>query len=117
MAHPTAETLMRSRQVERQGDPLWQDVHSTYSFTLIPSLPSLSAVEIVLPPCPRCLCGEFCLLLPLPFLRRDIADIGRIRRSRIDAMIAATTILAGARLATLDKRDSKVFVPHGLKLV
>jgi predicted nucleic acid-binding protein len=40
-----------------------------------------------------------------------------LARFRIDAMIAATAILAGARLATLDKGDFKVFVPHGLKLV
>jgi predicted nucleic acid-binding protein len=48
---------------------------------------------------------------------RLFTAIGRIRRFRIDAMIAATAILAGARLATLDKGDFKVFVPHGLKLV
>ena len=43
--------------------------------------------------------------------------IGRVRRLRIDAMIAATAILADARLATSNKDDFKMFVPHGLKLV
>jgi predicted nucleic acid-binding protein len=43
--------------------------------------------------------------------------IGRLRRLRIDAMIAATAILADARLATSNKDDFKMFVPHGLKLV
>jgi predicted nucleic acid-binding protein len=43
--------------------------------------------------------------------------VGRVRRVRIDAMIAATAILADARLATSNKDDFKMFVPHGLKLV
>jgi predicted nucleic acid-binding protein len=43
--------------------------------------------------------------------------IGRVRRVRIDAMIAATAILAGARLATSNQGDFKTFVPHGLELV
>jgi predicted nucleic acid-binding protein len=43
--------------------------------------------------------------------------IGRVRRVRIDAMIAATAILAGATLATSNKADFKTFVPHGLELV
>ena len=43
--------------------------------------------------------------------------IGRIRRLRVDAMIAATAVVAGARLATSNREDYKVFLPHGLKLV
>ena len=43
--------------------------------------------------------------------------IGRIRRLRIDAMIAATAIVAGASLATSNTEDFKLFLPHGLKLV
>ena len=43
--------------------------------------------------------------------------IGRIRRLRIDTMIAATAIVAGARLATLNTEDFKTFVPLGLELV
>ena len=42
---------------------------------------------------------------------------GRIRRLRVDAMIAATAIVASARLATSNTEDFKTFVPHGLKLV
>lgn len=42
---------------------------------------------------------------------------GRIRRLRVDAMIAATAIVASARLATSNTEDFKPFVPHGLKLV
>jgi predicted nucleic acid-binding protein len=43
--------------------------------------------------------------------------IGRIRRFRVDAMIAATAVVAGASLATSNTEDFKVFLPHGLKLV
>jgi len=42
---------------------------------------------------------------------------GRIRRLRVDAMIAATAIAASARLATSNTEDFKTFVPRGLKLV
>jgi predicted nucleic acid-binding protein len=42
--------------------------------------------------------------------------IGRIRRLRVDTMIAATAVVAGARLATSNTEDFKVFLPHGLKL-
>ena len=43
--------------------------------------------------------------------------VGRTRRLRIDAMIAATAIVAGARLATSNAQDFKAFVPHGLTIV
>ena len=43
--------------------------------------------------------------------------IGRTRRLRTDAMIAATAIVAGARLATSNAEDFKAFVPHGLTIV
>jgi len=42
---------------------------------------------------------------------------GRIRRLRVDAMIAATAIVASARLATSNTEDFKTFLPHGLKLI
>ena len=42
--------------------------------------------------------------------------IGRVRRLRVDAMVAATAIVAGARLATSNTEDFNTFVPHGLKL-
>lgn len=42
---------------------------------------------------------------------------GRKRTLRIDAMIAATAIVAGASLATNNSKDFNVFVPHGLKLI
>jgi predicted nucleic acid-binding protein len=41
---------------------------------------------------------------------------GRRRGSRFDCLIAATTILAQADVATVNQTDFKVFVPHGLKL-
>ncbi len=41
---------------------------------------------------------------------------GAKRRTRLDTMIAATAILAGARLATVNPADFQPFVPHGLKL-
>ena len=43
--------------------------------------------------------------------------IGRVRRLRVNAMVAATAIVAGARLATSNSEDFKTIVPHGLKLV
>jgi len=42
---------------------------------------------------------------------------GRLRRLRVDAIIAATAIVAGASLATGNKRDFLPFVEHGLKLI
>lgn len=39
------------------------------------------------------------------------------RRHRFDTMIAASTILAGAELATVNPQDFHPFVPHGLKLL
>ena len=41
---------------------------------------------------------------------------GSKRRTRLDTMIAATAILAGAELATVDPDDFKVFLAHGLNL-
>jgi predicted nucleic acid-binding protein len=41
---------------------------------------------------------------------------GSKRRTRLDAMIAATAILAGAELATANPDDFASFVAHGLKL-
>ena len=42
---------------------------------------------------------------------------GRVRRLRVDAMIAATALLANARLATNNQDDFAVFRPFGLKLM
>lgn len=42
--------------------------------------------------------------------------LGRPRRLRIDAMIAATAVLAGAPLATDNLEDFTAFVAHGLRL-
>ena len=41
---------------------------------------------------------------------------GSKRRTRMDVMIAAAAILAGAELATTNADDFQAFVPHGLKL-
>ena len=41
---------------------------------------------------------------------------GSKRRTRLDAIIAATAIFAGAELATVNAKDFEPFVPHGLKL-
>jgi predicted nucleic acid-binding protein len=56
---------------------------------------------------------------------RDCADMaarlwagaGRLRRLRVDAMIAAQAIRAGARLATNNRADFEAFVPMGLALL
>jgi predicted nucleic acid-binding protein len=42
---------------------------------------------------------------------------GRKRAIRVDAMIAATALVAGVPLATNNRSDFSVFVPHGLKLL
>jgi predicted nucleic acid-binding protein len=42
---------------------------------------------------------------------------GRKRSLRVDAMIAATAIVAGARLATGNRGDFAPFLPLGLELV
>ena len=42
---------------------------------------------------------------------------GRLRRLRVDAIVAAAAIVAGASLATDNKRDFLPFVEHGLKLI
>jgi predicted nucleic acid-binding protein len=42
--------------------------------------------------------------------------VGRSRRLRLDAMIAATAISRQARLATLNIEDFALFEPHGLEL-
>jgi len=42
---------------------------------------------------------------------------GSNRRTRLDTMIAASAILAGAELATVNPGDFKPFVPLGLKLL
>ena len=42
--------------------------------------------------------------------------IGRKRHLRVDTMIAATAIVAGAPLATGNREDFQPFLAHGLKL-
>jgi len=43
--------------------------------------------------------------------------VGRVRRLRVDAMIAATAIVANARFATCNKPDFQPFTAHGLQLI
>lgn len=59
----------------------------------------------------------------LPFDESAAALAGKLffltgsqRRTRLDSMIAATAILVGAELATVNPEDFQPFVPHGLKL-
>jgi predicted nucleic acid-binding protein len=42
---------------------------------------------------------------------------GSKHRTRLDTMIAATAIVAGAELATVNGGDFAAFVPHGLRLL
>jgi predicted nucleic acid-binding protein len=76
----------------------------------------------VIPPQIRTM-REFLSQEPLPFLvpqAREAARlfnaVKRVRRLRVDAMIAATAILADATLATSNTADFQCFVPYGLKL-
>lgn len=66
---------------------------------------------------------EFLSGEPLPFLVPQAREASRLfnavkraRRLRVDAMIAATAILADATLATSNTADFQCFVPYGLKL-
>ena len=43
-------------------------------------------------------------------------QVGRVRRLRVDTMIAAAAILADARLATRNRADFEAFQPLGLRL-
>ena len=43
--------------------------------------------------------------------------VGRVRRLRVDAMIAATAIVANARFATSNITDFQPFAAHGLQLI
>src|SRR5476651_954111 len=61
------------------------------------------------------------LPMKLPFahrLRVDESKIatGRLRRLRVDAIVAATAMVAGASLVTGNKSEFLPFVEHGLKL-
>jgi len=60
-------------------------------------------------------------ILPFDSVRAQLAAqlfnaTTRLRRLRVDAMIAATAIEQKAALATLNISDFKLFVPHGLEL-
>ena len=41
---------------------------------------------------------------------------GRRRGSRFDCLIAATVVLAGAEVATVNQSDFRLFTPHGLRI-
>jgi len=60
-------------------------------------------------------------IIPLDESAADLAGdlyglTGSKRSTRLDTMIAATAILAGAELATVNREDFEPFVTHGLKL-
>jgi predicted nucleic acid-binding protein len=59
----------------------------------------------------------------LPFTEAEAREaarlfnaVGRRRSLRVDAMIAATALTAGASLATNNREDFAPFVPYGLEL-
>ncbi len=61
-------------------------------------------------------------ILPLGEIEAQSAAVGfrslnKPRRLRVDAMIAATAIVANAHLATNNSKDFLPFVPHGLILL
>jgi predicted nucleic acid-binding protein len=60
----------------------------------------------------------------IPFSANEAAEAarlwnetGRSRKARIDAMIAATALVAGASLATENSDDFRVFTEYGVRLV
>ncbi len=60
----------------------------------------------------------------LPFTKADAEFAGQLfqapgvkRAQRLDTMIAATAILEGAELATVNVSDFAPFIPFGLKLL
>ncbi len=60
----------------------------------------------------------------LPFTKADAEFAGQLfqapgvkRAQRLDTMIAATAILGGAELATVNVSDFAPFIPFGLKLL
>ena len=60
----------------------------------------------------------------LPFVKETAAEAARLfnstgsnRRLRVDAMIAASSIIEGARLATENETDFTAFTTEGLQLV
>lgn len=55
--------------------------------------------------------------LPAIEAARLFNAVNRSRRFRVDAMVAATSIISGARLATKNRSDFEPFVAHGLNLV
>ena len=51
-------------------------------------------------------------------LAAQLFQIAGVKRAqRMDTMIAATAILSGAELATVNTQDFALFVPYGLKLL
>jgi predicted nucleic acid-binding protein len=48
---------------------------------------------------------------------RLVNAVERVRRLRVDAMVAAAAIAGGGRLATMNTADFALFVPHGLELM
>ncbi len=61
-------------------------------------------------------------ILPFDEMQADQAArlfnaTGRLRRLRVDTIVAATALVAGASLATANRRDFLPFVEHGLKLI
>lgn len=44
-------------------------------------------------------------------------QVNRIRRLRVDVMIAATAIIERAELATENEKDFQLFTPFGLRLI
>jgi len=52
-----------------------------------------------------------------PFNSQGLAPQEAHRSLWVDAMIAGTATVAGARLATNSRSDFDAFVPHGLQLI
>ena len=91
------------------------------------SASSVAWTEFRSRPVPSVRVHALCMLLGsriVPFaqveaeLAAQLFQIPGVNRSqRLDTMIAATAILAGAELATVNTGDFTAFVPHGLKLL
>ena len=110
LAHDTPEAAQLIKWA-RSGETLVTAMPSWFEFICGPVTP------------PQIATMRSFLQTIIPFDEQQAAEAarlynaaGRLRRLRVDAMIAGAASAAGARLATGNRADFMLFVPHGLRL-